>query len=597
MRAVDPGSIVDVVEGQLASWLREKGLDLPNRDEEVVRDERRLSVLRHRLKHGHELRVRLIEQTRLGEWATEVLASPAGWVELTITNSEGRWVDVPRLAKYLVAAAELGDPVTTFTERPEEWDEEDVDRLREVLTDPGREGLVFVAGTSDSPSDLYGPFVQYLQVWMHEVYGLGKVIVLSPSATRDFAQGAVAHAVSPWSIRTFYPRVDLEDESDALRHRFLTTASLARLSEKRIQRTFGVIARNSSLRRPTPIDIQRSRKAFARLENSLVIDAMNSLVAETANGATVGGVGGKEGPGESKRDVNPGPSASTPPLAEAVEDYLRQISLVREVLGVDVVDEASLRAFAETRRAGQRERDLVETARFRIEQLQNQVDQLEAVKTDLTERLETAELDAAIQAQEAEARGDTVRWLRRELKRAGAYEVADSPLPEENKTDYPASVVGLVTELLPRSGFDIEFTGDIGQVQDVVDLDTLSRCAHFAWEVVLAMADYQRARTEGKANSGMHNYLLNPPGDEYRIVPARRHGQGETGITKRRHGGQRVFPVPESVDPSCRKLMVAHFKLGEIGRKSPRMYYYDDSSSGRIYIGYIGIHLTNTQSN
>ena len=44
--------------------------------------------------------------------------------------------------------------------------------------------------------------------------------------------------------------------------------------------------------------------------------------------------------------------------------------------------------------------------------------------------------------------------------------------------------------------------------------------------------------------------------------------------------------------------MKAHFKLASIGMLSPRMYYHDDyANSGKIYIGYIGRHLTNTMTN
>jgi len=44
--------------------------------------------------------------------------------------------------------------------------------------------------------------------------------------------------------------------------------------------------------------------------------------------------------------------------------------------------------------------------------------------------------------------------------------------------------------------------------------------------------------------------------------------------------------------------MTAHFKLGRIGMVSPRLYFFDDyTKTGKVYIGYIGPHLTNTQTN
>lgn len=43
--------------------------------------------------------------------------------------------------------------------------------------------------------------------------------------------------------------------------------------------------------------------------------------------------------------------------------------------------------------------------------------------------------------------------------------------------------------------------------------------------------------------------------------------------------------------------MWAYFKCSKDGTKSPRMHYYDDTdNTGKIYIGYIGPHLTNRQT-
>ncbi len=63
------------------------------------------------------------------------------------------------------------------------------------------------------------------------------------------------------------------------------------------------------------------------------------------------------------------------------------------------------------------------------------------------------------------------------------------------------------------------------------------------------------------------------------------------------YGDERIFPVPAIVDPSCKIEMQAHFKLGKHGMVTPRLYYLDHwAKSGAVYIGYIGRHLTNTQT-
>jgi len=69
-------------------------------------------------------------------------------------------------------------------------------------------------------------------------------------------------------------------------------------------------------------------------------------------------------------------------------------------------------------------------------------------------------------------------------------------------------------------------------------------------------------------------------------------------MTMKAHGSERVFPVPKYLDPSGKVAMQAHFKLASIGMTSPRMYIYDGHPDiPEVFIGYIGPHLTNMQSN
>lgn len=76
------------------------------------------------------------------------------------------------------------------------------------------------------------------------------------------------------------------------------------------------------------------------------------------------------------------------------------------------------------------------------------------------------------------------------------------------------------------------------------------------------------------------------------------HATGESIATMNQYGADRLFPVPASVDPSGKRHTTAHFRLAKIGMVSPRLYYPDDvASSGTVYIGYIGRHLRNIQTN
>jgi hypothetical protein len=73
----------------------------------------------------------------------------------------------------------------------------------------------------------------------------------------------------------------------------------------------------------------------------------------------------------------------------------------------------------------------------------------------------------------------------------------------------------------------------------------------------------------------------------------------ESETTMNRWGEERIFPVPVGVDASGRAEMQSHLKIDSKGSTSPRVYFLDDTKgiTGRVIVGYIGAHLTNTRTN
>ncbi|WP_243793172.1 hypothetical protein [Saccharopolyspora gloriosae] len=98
---------------------------------------------------------------------------------------------------------------------------------------------------------------------------------------------------------------------------------------------------------------------------------------------------------------------------------------------------------------------------------------------------------------------------------------------------------------------------------------------------------------------GVEGYLNNLPGG-CRGYPANRHARDESEDvrTNRKFRSQRMFPVPESVDPEGQVFMGTHFKIANSGMISPRMHYSDATArDGKIYVGYLGKHLPTQQTN
>lgn len=201
-------------------------------------------------------------------------------------------------------------------------------------------------------------------------------------------------------------------------------------------------------------------------------------------------------------------------------------------------------------------------------------------------------------------------WLRRKFAEAEQFQAAYEAAPEE-PLDYPDGFEQLLARLAVlvdgrvtfigegQSLADrrIIFTGDNDVAIGLDASDTLATAVRAAWDCLLVLADYVRARDEGKHAAGVTQYLEATP-DGYRQMSPKRHAPIETRATMQQFGGYRIFPVPESVASDGQAEMVSHFKLARIGMVSPRLYYLDNyTTDGSIYVGYVGPHLPNTQTN
>jgi len=549
-------------------------------DNEAVAGNRAFSVRDRDRGRSFDVLARLVEGKADGQWISEILASADGWIEIKVSNSNGRSVDVPRIAKYLMQVLPLGDAGLEFVDHAQEWGLDRLDQLCRVLEDPARHAPVFVAAIG-AEADLHAPFLTKVNLWARQTYGLAQVVALRPDAVVEANRRLGVHAIEPWSIRTFLPGVALGDEADARRHRYLTTRSLALWNDRRIQQLLGDIARGAASDRPIPGDVLKLHRVFARLENRSLVDALaRDAIASIGVDPEV----------RTSTTTDVVPEESPESRAIPYEDYRQMVALVRRVLRIDSVDEASLQRVMELASAPRPDPTAVSQLRDRVDVLQSRSDEVEDDLRVIRSEYDGALLDLAIAEQEAQDARNEIRWLRSKLRADGDFVAASEPAPRE---EYPACMVDLVNRL----GDDgpIRFTGDPGRLEEVDDRDGLGHCVRVAWEAVQVLSDVVRARSEHRFSGSVHEYLRSVP-EGFRGMTPGKHAQGETGITKRNFGSSRFFPVPTAVDPSGRKQMLAHFKLGRIGQVSPRMYYYDDAVSGQIYIGYIGLHLTNTMT-
>ena len=602
------------VDAQLGSWLRPKGYDADlSRSGDHAFGSTRLTVRRSEDGSSADLHVRLMEDGgKGGIWTTDLFAhdepGDRDWISLTIGNSEGNFVKVPALARFLMEVLPLRDSAIDFTDKPQVYRQPDLDRLVALLADEKRHGLVFVAGSNATSGIPLQPYIDKVGQWACQVHGLAQVIVLDPDATEAFAARVGADFEAPaWAIRTYQPGVRFGDWLDRRRHRILGTSRLANQSERAIQILLGDVARQQAATRPLDPSLVRVSRRFARLETRRLVEQLEVRQADAVDVdvMAVDAVQVPVAPGP----VHPEPAPEVPlTTVEAVEgkaaialderdplaEALRKLTMIERMLGLKQLTDQALKDLLARLSRRDVEKEALAALQARVETLQSEKEQAEDENQVLLEALDEAQLEAEVGRMDIEDRDARIAWLESRLKAEGDYESGYLDVPDEFKASRPRSFAELLDRVDALPG--VCFTGDGSEVERLNQVDTNDAALRVAWDAVLAMEDYVRARREGACQQGLDHYLQHTPAG-YQTFPPGKFGETETGITMRQFGAERVFPVPTHVDPRGETVMKAHFKLARIGMATPRMYVLDGHpKESVIYIGYLGTHPTNTQT-
>lgn len=246
-------------------------------------------------------------------------------------------------------------------------------------------------------------------------------------------------------------------------------------------------------------------------------------------------------------------------------------------------------------------------------------DQLAATKDRLDETVRDSEEKSELllrkgkrdegELREAQAEREALRkrnnFLEWKLKNPDAKD-SERNFVEEQLDTAPQGMSELY-DRMTQGGYDsvtryVVLSEPDAMIDDILKLDALDggRYAAEFWNYILVLRDYMRAREAGDFSGGnVHDYLANPP-DGYRTCSASRHKSNESETVKRNETmrKERTRPVPPEVDSRGEIEMWAHFAPTHCDQNAPRMHYYPDTTkTGKVYIGYIGRHLTNTKTN
>ena len=251
--------------------------------------------------------------------------------------------------------------------------------------------------------------------------------------------------------------------------------------------------------------------------------------------------------------------------------------------------------------------------------LQKEIDAYEALFEQSEENGEAvervAELEEKIQEQEIERSYERDEYLKLEKENRRLRHQLNHPevglqdydYEEENLDKPPADMATLfdwmtADGMYPRVREYVVFCDPDRMYEAILTLDDMSGNSRYAadfWKFILVLRDYMRARKEIGFQGSVHDYLAEGRG-LYRIVSQARHSptESETVRNNEKMCGERIFPVPTEVDPCGEVEMLAHFKTSHRDTNDPRMHYYVDTRyTHKVYIGYIGPHLTNTKTN
>ncbi len=348
------------------------------------------------------------------------------------------------------------------------------------------------------------------------------------------------HRVAPGAVRTYLPEVDPAWEQDGSRHRFIT---MARMSDCRDRAWLGLAG-----------TVQRISTEAPPPEALRVLSFQDT--------------------GQRQREERRAALVATRPAELAAMQ--REVTELRELLAMAVEDleEADRSAELSARTVASLE------------------EQLHAAGEREASNLEEA-LRALDDVERVRAEADVLRRRLRQAGRPGDTVIVEQP------PGVPDSFEELWERLteFPR----IQFTADKATALELDEADRARVWAAKAWRGLRALDSYAHAQADGQGvNGGFYQFCTSGKARSEAVGwPHKQLAMTESESTTNRWGAERIFPVPEEVDASKRGEMQAHLKLDGKGNTSPRIHFLDNTrgATGRVIVGYIGPHLTNTKTN
>lgn len=488
------------------------------------------------------------------------------------------------------------------------------------------------------------------------------LFLLKPDVYDYFCQQVGELKLKPGCLRTYLPKVNLEDETDPKRHRILTSSTLYHgldgQTKKFRPELSRIIARTpcsyiwekgldgelksaQDVLSKQRLEVPTFRLALAPEVILEEAEETETSVAKAVEHVVQTVLASRKGEESDSKPHEQTAALQTPQVASDIQrtDRSRRpqwaaplIELIRrfapmfdprthddmsdgvEALsaGLSVIDERY-------NNLAQKVHKLTQDFQGEKNRLQKEIDAYEALfeqaeedsraaerVVELEEKIEEQEIARSYDRDERLKLEKENRRLRHQLKDPEVG-LQDYDYEEENLDKSPADMATLfdwmtADGMYPQVREYVVFYDPDRMCDAILDLNDMSGNSRYAadfWKFILVLRDYMRAVEAGDFSGCVHDYLDKSIG-VYRACSQKRHSptESETVQNNGKMRRERTFPVPTEVDPRGEIEMFAHFKTSHRDTNDPRMHYYADTRyTHKVYIGYIGPHLTNTKTN
>ena len=626
-------------------------------------------------QHYHRQLLEVVNTSEQNDrWTTRLYAMTATkesryhqviWVEVIPPASSEEPARRPNLVVDLVKSYDVHESGVSISDGVQDIvDEGEVDQLTDWIFNQQRRVAIVVAApiSDENDCEAHHQWGEVLKTLTDDSCGCASYFLLKPEVYDYFCQQVGELKLEQGCLRTYLPKVTLEDETDLKRHRILTSSTLYHgldgNTKKFRPELSRIIARTpcsyiwekgldgelksaQDVLSKQRLEVPTFRLALAPEVILEEAEETETSVAKAVEHVVQTVLASRKGEESDSKPHEQTAALQTPQVASDIQrtDRSRRpqwaaplIELIRrfapmfdprthddmsdgvEALsaGLSVIDERY-------NNLAQKVHKLTQDFQGEKNRLQKEIDAYEALfeqaeedsraaerVVELEERIEEQEEDRKEERAKCRELENKVRRLEYQLRNPQTglqgYDYVEEQL-DTAPVDM-ATLFDLMTKdgMYPQVREYVEFSAPKRMQDTIMKLDEKAENWRYAadfWKFILVLRDYMRAREEIGFQGSVHDYLAESRG-QYRIESQKRHSPTESE-TVQNNGNMRkirTFPVPTAVDPRGEIEMFAHFKTSHRDTNDPRMHYYADTQfTHKVYIGYIGPHLTNTKTN